>query len=563
MVLGISKLIFPFQSREMKRKLIPLFLLAVPLFFSIQLSSQNQKSEPEDWPKDEILLKLQTKTSLELFLKDINQRYQGKFSLNLKRATAPDWNIYLLQISNSRIISSEILSILRKHKMVKAAGYNKTVYPRLEPNDIDYSKQWGLNKIEIEAVWDLTTGGVSKTGDTLVIAILDSGFDTTHPDLANNLWVNKEEIPGDNLDNDGNGLIDDVFGYNFQFDSPIFSSGFHGLAVAGIAGAEGNNNSFITGVNWNIQMMYLQVNSFESVAAAYYYIANQKKKYLDTNGALGANVVVTNFSQGADGDCLGSDILAWFNEPMDSLGQVGVLSVNSTVNRNRDVDFTGDIPSSCPSDYMITVTNTDKFDLLNSAGFGKTTIDLSAPGSAIYTLGLDSTANTNFTGCSASAPHVAGTIALLYSLPCNKLAENAIVEPEATARSMKNIIMNGVDPVNSLSNKTVSGGRLNARKSMELALLYCNLASGPLEILEVFPNPTFGNLTINFSSPDNAPYNVRLFNSIGDLMLEQNFELEEFEEKQILLNISHFASGAYYLSLSQNGERSTVPIFKK
>ncbi|MEZ4949919.1 MAG: S8 family serine peptidase [Saprospiraceae bacterium] len=540
-------------------KLIPLFTLVVTLLFSVQLFSQNKK----DWSEDEILVKLHKEVELESFLKDVNQRYQGSFSLSVKRATAPNWNIYLFQISKAKIPSLEILGNLKKHQMVKAAGYNKSVYPRLEPDDLDYGRQWGLNKIEIEAVWDLTTGGVSKNGDTLVIAILDSGFDTTHPDLSNNLWKNKEEIPGDNLDNDGNGLIDDVFGYNFQFDSPIFSKGFHGLAVAGIAGAEGNNGTFISGVNWNIQLMYLQVNSFESVAAAYYYVVNQKRKYLDTNGEKGANVVVTNFSQGADGDCLGTDILAWFNEPMDSLGKVGVLSVNSTDNKTKDVDQVGDIPSSCPSDYMITVTNTDKMDLLNSAGFGRTTIDLGAPGTAIYTLGLDTTANSNFTGCSASAPHVAGTIALLYSLPCNKLAENAITEPEATARSMKSFIMNGVDPINSLQNRTVTGGRLNARKSMELALLYCNIASGPLEILEVFPNPTYGDLTINFSSPDNKPYNLRIFNSIGDLMLEQNFELGEFEEKQKLLNISHLASGAYYLTLAQDGEISTVPIFKK
>ncbi|MEZ4980974.1 MAG: S8 family serine peptidase [Saprospiraceae bacterium] len=174
--------------------------------------------------------------------------------------------------------------------------------------------------------------------------------------------------------------------------------------------------------------------------------------------------MVTNFSQGADGDCLGTDILAWFNEPMDSLGKVGVLSVNSTDNKTKDVDQVGDIPSSCPSDYMITVTNTDKMDLLNSAGFGRTTIDLGAPGTAIYTLGLDTTANSNFTGCSASAPHVAGTIALLYSLPCNKLAENAITEPEATARSMKKLHYEWGRSVNSLQNRTVTGGRLNARK---------------------------------------------------------------------------------------------------
>ncbi|MCB0662502.1 MAG: S8 family serine peptidase, partial [Saprospiraceae bacterium] len=445
-----------------------LLLFASTLFlFSWSAFGQGLAKSQPDFIQNEILIKIDANQPIEEVINALNEKYFEDFTLSVKRATAPDWGLYLLEASTSQLELPQIVKKVNDFQAIKAATLNRTLSNRNDPNDQNYADQWYMMRVEMDKVWDITTGGQLSNGEPIVMAILDSGFDVEHDDIVENIWNNPGEVPSDNIDNDGNGLIDDVHGYNFQNDRGTFALGYHGLAVSGIAGAKGDNGVFTSGVNWDIKLMFLQCLSFESVASAFYYALNQKKLYLSSNGALGANVMVTNTSLGTGGNCLDENIFPFFSEPMDSLGKYGILSVASTANSFFDVDVDGDVPTNCPSDFLIAVTKTNQMDQLLDAAYGKNSVDLGAPGTEIYTLGLDNTLNFNFDGTSASSPLVAGTVALLYSLPCSKIAASVNETPEQMARDMKGFILDGVDQFSSLQDKTVSGGRLNARKSME------------------------------------------------------------------------------------------------
>jgi len=115
------------------------------------------------------------------------------------------------------------------------------------PNDPFYNQEWGMEKIQALDAWDQSTGSAD-----VLVAVLDTGIDYNHPDLGANIWSNKGEIPGNHLDDDGNGFVDDMVGWDFFSDTcdPSDTNG-HGTACAGVIAAVGNNNLGIAGVLWN------------------------------------------------------------------------------------------------------------------------------------------------------------------------------------------------------------------------------------------------------------------------------------------------------------------------
>lgn len=183
----------------------------------------------------------------------------------------------------------------------------------LEPNDPLYPLQWqykntgangGLSGADLQApaAWGITTGGVTAAGDTIVVAVIDNGINPAHADLASNLWKNRAEIPNDGIDNDQNGYVDDYAGWNvFSSNDQIQgSTTLHGSAVSGIIGASGNNGTGISGVNWNVKMMFVAAgNTLAEALAAYDYVIQARSRYNETNGASGAFVVAVNASWGS------------------------------------------------------------------------------------------------------------------------------------------------------------------------------------------------------------------------------------------------------------------------
>ena len=157
----------------------------------------------------------------------------------------------------------------------------------------------------------------------------------------------------------------------------------------------------------------------------------------------------------------------------DDLGAVGILNCGATANNNVNIDVVGDMPTGCGSDYMVAVTATNDNDVRTFSGYGATTIDLGAPGENVF-LPSGSTGYGGTSGTSFASPCVAGGIALVYSAPCADLASNALSSPQATADAVRSYILNGVDQVANLVGETVTGGRLNVRNALDLAIENCN-----------------------------------------------------------------------------------------
>jgi subtilisin family serine protease len=412
-------------------------------------------------------------------------------SLNKKRLASlvrevqplvPELNLYLVKLrSKTRVMSAvEQLSL---DESVQYAQPDHLVTERkadVTPNDPEFGRQWSMfnsnNRADISAplAWRLGTGGRDTDGHELVVAVVDGGMDLNHPDLLANLWVNAGEVAGNGIDDDGNGYVDDINGWNaFQNNAAIPGSS-HGTHVAGIIGARGDNGAGVTGVNWNVKIMAVAGSSGTTsvIATAYGYVMKQKQLWLDSKGAKGANVVATNSSFGVDyANCASGSYPVW-NDLYNAMGQVGILSAAATANANIDVDVRGDVPTACESPYIVAVTNTNNQDLrYGQAAYGKKHVDLGAPGTAI----VSTIPNNNYgpmTGTSMATPHVAGAIAFLHSVGNSEFSSLKRASPADAALALKEVLLQTVDPLPALKGITVTGGRLNLNRAAESMSTY-------------------------------------------------------------------------------------------
>ena len=331
------------------------------------------------------------------------------------------------------------------------------------PDDASYGSLWGLNNtgqssgsadadIDAPEAWELSTGKAS-----LVTAVIDTGVLHGHADLAANMWKNPGETPGDGRDNDGNGFVDDVFGYDFVNNDPDPNDDHgHGTHVAGTIAAVGNNGVGVAGVNWTGKVMalkFLPANGYgdsSDAIRAINYATMMKTRY-------GVDVRVTNNSWGGD---------AWSQEMEDAIaasGRAGMLFVAAAGNGggdgigdDNDDPAEGHYPSSYDLDNVIAVAATDRND--NRAGFsnyGATSVDLAAPGVSVLST-YKANGYANLSGTSMAAPHVAGVASLGFAY-----------SPGATAAEVKAAILGGADPISAMSGRSVTGGRLNARRTLD------------------------------------------------------------------------------------------------
>jgi PKD repeat protein len=410
------------------------------------------------------------------------------------------------------VSTDEFIRYLSALPEVAIAQRNHVVSLRATPNDPSFGTQWSLNNTgqsggtpdaDIDAVeaWDITTGGVTALGDTIVVAVIDGGCQINHPDLQANIFRNYHEIPGNGIDDDNNGYIDDVNGWNAYNNNGNVPSDQHGTHVSGIIGARGNNSTGVSGVNWNVKILPIAGSSGNeaTVVAAYAYAAKMRKLYNQTNGAKGAFVVATNSSFGVDyGNPINFPIWCAF---YDTLGALGILSAGAGPNLNINVDTQGDIPTTCPSNFLIGVTNTTRNDTRNNgAGYGAVNIDIGAPGTQIYNT-IDGSSYNNLTGTSMATPHVAGTIALMYSGACSQLISDYKQNPSAIALQMKNYLLTGVDSIASMQGITSSNGRLNAHKALLKVQTYpCNTNTPPIAGFSASTQSGCPGTTIQFSN---------------------------------------------------------------
>lgn len=438
----------------------------------------------------EVMVMLKPEYKVDAFLYSLNAQHPGA-NFTVKRDVTVDWNIWLLSFDNQFISDASALLLVQDQKEVSLAQFDYPVELRATtPNDPSFNQQWGLKNtgqsggtagadVDAELAWDITTGGTTAQGDVIVVAVIDDGFQGTHPDLQPNYWVNAAEIAGNGIDDDGNGYIDDVNGWNAYNNNGTISSAQHGTHVAGIIGAKGNNSAGVSGVNWDVKVMRIRGSSgtTSTVVAAYAYAAKQRRIYNQTNGAQGAFVVSTNSSFGIDG-ANSASYPVWCAF-YDSLGVLGILSAGAGPNNNTNIDVAGDMPTTCPSQYMVAVTNTTRTDARNSSsGFGPINMDIGAPGTQIYNTVPNSTYN-NLTGTSMATPHVAGAIGLYYAAACDDFITAYKANPGQMALQMRTFLLTGVDSIASMANTTSSKGRLNLFKGIQRIQAWC--AEEPVE----------------------------------------------------------------------------------
>lgn len=406
------------------------------------------------------------------------------------REVSPPLHIWLYHHDAPNQLDRPLLQALQQHPGIRVAQYNHLIEDRDSlPDDPFLPDQWqwintgasgGLEDADVDAelAWDIATGGLTTDGDTIVVCVVDDGTDLDHPDLAPNLWINFGEIPDDNIDNDDNGYIDDYYGWNINALNDNVGSGAHGVRVNGMVGAAGNNAVGGTGINWHVQIMTVRRGSSNEADAieAYTYPLVMRQKYNQTNGQSGAFVVAVNSSWGTDfGQAEDAPLWCAF---YDTLGAYGILSCAATANLDINVDEEGDLPTACPSDFLIAVTASDDQDQRNFSAYGLEHIDLAAPGESIYTT-TNGEGYTYTSGTSFASPLVAGLIALLYSAPCSQLITLAKNDPPAAALLVKNYILSGTDPIPGLAGFILTGGRANAHNSLSLLMENCGPCPPP------------------------------------------------------------------------------------
>ncbi len=506
----------------------------------------------------QILVQLLPKAKIDQLVQSQNYLRAGAASRHV-RQLHPAANMHLLQFDEQNIDADLYLAQIRASPLVLNAQFNHLLeYRGLNPNDDRYDEQWALRKISAPDAWEITTGGLTSAGDTIVVAVMDGGCQLDHEDLVDNLWRNYGEIPDDGIDNDNNGYEDDYFGLRVSDSTDDHFPHNHGTRVAGIVGAKGNNGDGISGVNWDVKLMILsEVRSEDQVVEAMLYTYAMRKRYNETNGREGAFVVAANYSLGIDqGDCVNT--FTMWNPTLDMLGSVGILVIGATADQNWDVDELGDIPTTCTSDFMVGVTNTDQMDnKVISAAYGPKSVDLGAPGNGTITTSPGNTYWEQFGGTSAAAPHVAGAIGLFYSYPCEGLAEDAINRPRETALLMKEVLLGGVDPTPALNGRTVSGGRLDILQSLELLEGHYGQARGPLGFVRTSPNPTFDQLTITVSLPDFSDYELKIFNSSGHRVLIDQIP-GRCTSPLITVDVSGLAPGVYSIRVENPDNFETI-----
>lgn len=311
------------------------------------------------------------------------------------------------------------------------------------PNDTSFGSLWGMTKIGAPAAWNLHTGDA-----TTVVAVIDSGVDYTHPDLQANMWRNLGETPGNNLDDDGNGYVDDVYGIDADnSDSDPMDGHSHGTHCAGTIGAVGNNGLGVAGVNWNTRIMALRFTDNDGYGTTSGAIACLN--YVATMKSRGVNIRVTSNSWGGG---LFSQAL---KDAFDVVGNAGIINVCAAGNNGSNNDTYAGYPAGFDSAAIISVAASDGNDAKAAfSNYGATSVDLAAPGVGILST-VPGGGYGSKDGTSMATPHVAGAVALLLG-----------AQPSLTIADVKLLLQNTTDQLPQWSGVVAWGGRLNLARAL-------------------------------------------------------------------------------------------------
>lgn len=304
-------------------------------------------------------------------------------------------------------------------------------------DDFDFEN---LLSIGMETVWDYVNDCQS-----VLVGIPDTGIDLDHPDLIANIWTNPTEIPDNEIDDDENGYIDDINGYDFANQTAdVDDQHGHGTMVAGVIGAVGDNGIGLSGVCWKANMVPLKIKGdngklkLSAAIEAIDYAIDEGIRIMNMSWVLPA----------------GNKSL-FLEEAMMRAADSGVLFVTAAGNDKVNLDESPVYPASSDLANNIVVAATDEWgELASFSGYGSQTVDLAAPGDRIVTTIKDGKYAT-FSGTSAAVAHVSGAAALLLAL-----------DPSLTAEEARLMIIENVLPDDALQESTTTGGCLDLSKAL-------------------------------------------------------------------------------------------------
>lgn len=374
----------------------------------------------------------------------------------------------------------DAIALYASDPLVAYAEPNYAVHLAVEPDDLDFDELWGLHNVgqtggvvdvDIDApeAWDVTRGN----RDT-VVAVIDTGVDYRHPDLAGNMWVNTAEHAGTpGVDDDGNGFVDDIHGYDFfNRDGDPLDDHNHGTHVAGTIGAIGDNALGVTGIAWDVQIMavkFLNARGSGSLSGAI-----EALNYAVANGA--------SISNNSWGDYSFSLALQDAIADADAAGHIVVAAAGNGDFRGVQVDndqfpF---YPASYDVDNVISVAAIDHEGAKATfSNYGLESVDLGAPGVSILST-LIGDSYGSFSGTSMASPHVAGVAALVRGL-----------HPDWSHYEVIAQVLGTIDPSDALDGLTTTGGRVNAATAVGNPD-----SSGPEALVFAGPRPIVGGQSV-------------------------------------------------------------------
>jgi subtilisin family serine protease len=370
----------------------------------------------------------------------------------------------ILKIKRSMLEASDaVISQLKQDPNVEIAEPNYIYHATKTPNDPLFGQLWGMNNsgqnngragLDIGALqaWE-----IEKGSKNVVVAIIDTGIDYTHEDLKENMWVNQKEYNGKpQVDDDGNGFVDDIYGYNFAGNTgdPMDDFG-HGTHCAGTIGAKGDNNIGVAGVNWNVRLMAVKFLDASGSGTL-----DNALKSIDYATKMGAVIDSNSWGGGGQSETLQAAI--------QRARDKGILFVAAAGNDGSDNDQSPTYPANYPVDNVVavaaidsagnTVFTHDDGSAWWGTNFGKTTVHVAAPGHLILSTVPKANAEISdpsgykaISGTSMATPHVSGVAALLKAH-----------EPKLSYLEIKNRLVATAAPLAGLRSKTISGGVVNA-----------------------------------------------------------------------------------------------------
>ena len=442
----------------MKAKLSALSLAVLPVLASTAIDNQASLATP--YHSDSIIVVYKENIS-----KDQKRNARNLVLAKISDLNADEVDDAYRNLLNGRIANFKLEGMSSKDALKKIRNHPAVLYAEPDyivsvgglPDDTRFDDLWGMHNtgqtggvddadIDAPEAWEISTG----TKD-VVVGVIDSGIDHSHPDLNGNMWVNPGEIAGDGVDNDGNGYVDDIYGINAitGVGDPMDDQG-HGTHVAGTIGATGNNAEGVVGVNHTTAMVGCKFLSAAGTGSS-----SDAIKCIDYMVGLknsGVNLRVINNSWGGGGfsQAVYDAITASQNADMLFVAAAGNDAVDNDVNPHY--------PSSYDHPSILAVAGSNHTDgMYSDSQWGLTSVDMAAPGRNVLST-VPGNRYATFSGTSMATPHVAGAAALALS-----------VNPELSTQELKALLMTTGDDNAATQGRTVSGKRLNVFTALENA----------------------------------------------------------------------------------------------